>query len=93
MIAETNSNSKTQENAACTLKISDNGIGFRDEENEKIFDLFFQLDAGKHKGSGIGLAICKKIMEMHGGFIKAESAPGKGTVINCYFPTSIARPS
>jgi signal transduction histidine kinase len=87
LIAETNSNQKAQENTAYTiLTVSDNGIGFKEGQNEKIFDLFTQLDGGKHKGSGIGLAICKKLMEMHGGFIKAESDAGKGSSIHCYFP-------
>ncbi|TMI80984.1 MAG: histidine kinase, partial [Bacteroidetes bacterium] len=44
------------------ITVSDNGIGFREEEAETIFELFFQLNTtGTYKGSGIGLAICKKI--------------------------------
>ena len=87
LIADMNANPAAQDNTSYTiLTISDNGIGLKDEDKEKIFELFTQLDEGKHKGAGIGLAICKKIMEMHGGFIKAESEPGKGTSIHCYFP-------
>jgi PAS domain S-box-containing protein len=69
------------------LSISDNGIGFSEQEAEKIFELFFQLNTkGAYKGSGIGLAICKKIMEMHDGFIAAESQPAHGATLSCYFP-------
>lgn len=67
------------------ITVTDNGIGFNNEDAKNVFDLFTQLDT-KHKGSGIGLAICKKIMEMHGGFITAESELNKGTSIHCYFP-------
>jgi PAS domain S-box-containing protein len=67
------------------ITVTDNGIGF--ETTDKIFDLFFQLpDEVKHKGSGMGLAICKKIMEMHGGYITAEAEPGKGSSFHCLFP-------
>jgi PAS domain S-box-containing protein len=69
------------------LSISDNGIGFDEQEAEKIFELFFQLNTkGTYKGSGIGLAICKKIMDMHGGFITAEARPAHGATFSCYFP-------
>ena len=68
------------------ITVTDNGIGFNQEDAGKTFELFTQLET-KHKGSGIGLSICKKIMEMHGGFIMAESSLGKGTSIHCYFPS------
>ena len=67
--------------------VTDNGIGFQQEESDKMFELFYQLSTqGKNKGSGMGLAICKKIMEMHGGFIVAESTPAMGASFQCYFP-------
>jgi signal transduction histidine kinase len=70
------------------LSIKDNGIGIGKEETEKIFEIFYrQPDNGKYKGSGIGLAICRKIMAMHEGYIMAE--PGKeGAVFNCFFPAN-----
>jgi PAS domain S-box-containing protein len=67
------------------ITVTDNGIGF--EITDKIFELFTKLqDEVKHKGSGMGLAICKKIMEMHGGYIIVEAEPGKGASFHCFFP-------
>jgi PAS domain S-box-containing protein len=69
------------------ISVSDNGVGFKQEESEKVFELFSKLnDSSQYKGSGIGLAICKKIMEMHGGFITAAGRPGEGASFYCYFP-------
>ena len=68
------------------VSVIDNGIGFPPEEGEKIFTIFYRLqEKGKHKGSGIGLAICKKIMDLHGGFIASECTP-ECTTFRCYFP-------
>jgi signal transduction histidine kinase len=85
---ELNERPKAANNTAYTVVIiSDNGIGFQQEEMEKMFEFFRQLPIqGKHKGSGMGLAICKKIMEMHGGFILAEGEKEKGASFQCYFP-------
>jgi signal transduction histidine kinase len=69
------------------ISVADNGIGFDDNESEKIFELFYRIPAKiKYKGSGIGLAICKKIMAMHHGFITSEGRPANGAVFSCYFP-------
>jgi PAS domain S-box-containing protein len=60
--------------------VSDNGIGIDKDDMNKVFEIFRRLDtAWEYPGSGIGLAICKKIVERHGGKIWPESAPGKGT--------------
>ena len=67
------------------VSIIDNGIGFDPQEGEKIFTMFYRLhEKGKQKG-GIGLAICKKIMDLHGGFIASECTPAC-TTFKCYFP-------
>ncbi|HET9824459.1 MAG TPA: ATP-binding protein [Chitinophagaceae bacterium] len=64
----------------------DNGIGFDPQEGEKIFTMFYRRhEKGKQKGSGIGLAICKKIMDLHDGFIASECTPDC-TTFKCYFP-------
>ena len=69
------------------LTISDNGIGFNPEYAEKIFIIFQRL-FGKdiYEGTGIGLAICKKIFEKMGGTIYAESIEGEGATFHMIFP-------
>jgi|KBSSwiStaDraftv2_1062776.scaffolds.fasta_scaffold13424_3 signal transduction histidine kinase len=78
----------SKENSYIIISVTDNGTGFTQENSEKIFELFSKLHENDHyRGSGIGLAICKKIMEMHGGFITAEGVPEEGASFHCYFPT------
>lgn len=69
------------------ISFADNGIGFEPEYADKIFQMFQRLHGNTdYPGTGIGLALCKKIMEAHKGFITAESTPGTGSVFHCYFP-------
>jgi signal transduction histidine kinase len=69
------------------ISVTDNGLGFSHEHMQAIFGLFYRIPVhNAPKGSGMGLAICKKIMDLHGGFISAESMPGKGSRFDCYFP-------
>lgn len=69
------------------INVADNGIGFQQEYEHKIFELFKRLH-GKtdYEGTGIGLAICKKIAQKHGGFIRAFGIPGAGAVFSIYLP-------
>jgi light-regulated signal transduction histidine kinase (bacteriophytochrome) len=69
------------------IRISDNGIGFEPRYNEKIFDIFYKLhDRNTYAGTGIGLAICKKILENHHGAITASGEAGRGATFRVYLP-------
>ncbi len=66
----------------------DNGIGFHPDDSKKIFLLFNRLHAkDSYPGTGVGLAICKKIVKNHYGFICADGQPDEGVQIVIYFPT------
>ncbi|MCB0287264.1 MAG: PAS domain S-box protein [Calditrichaeota bacterium] len=68
------------------IQISDNGIGIAAEHAEQVFKPFRRLHSqGKYKGTGIGLSICKKIIERHGGYITIQSEPGKGSTFSIFF--------
>ena len=63
----------------CTVTVADNGIGFKPAYAERIFGIFQRLHGrDEYPGTGIGLATCRKILERHGGTIRASSQPGKG---------------
>ncbi|MDN3655440.1 CHASE3 domain-containing protein [Ferruginibacter paludis] len=69
------------------IAIADNGIGFDQQYEHKIFELFQRLHGrSAYEGTGIGLAICKKIMHNHNGFITASGQTGIGAIFNLYLP-------
>ena len=69
------------------IYIEDNGIGFDQKYAEQIFDMFRRLHSNaEYEGTGIGLALCKKIVEMHNGFISALGRPGEGAVFIVALP-------
>jgi signal transduction histidine kinase len=71
------------------ILFSDNGLGFEQSYADKVFQLFQRVHTdGKHSGTGIGLTICKKIIQNHNGFIKASSEVNVGTLFEIYFPVN-----
>jgi signal transduction histidine kinase len=62
------------------FKVQDNGIGIDMRFKDKVFEIFNRLHSSvNYQGSGIGLAVCKKIVERHGGEVWLESMPNRGT--------------
>ncbi len=71
----------------CHIQYTDNGIGFDTKYKERIFVVFQRLHSKEeYHGTGMGLAICKRIIENHHGFITADGELGKGAIFNVYFP-------
>lgn len=69
------------------VEIADNGSGFEPQQSESIFNVFDRSYESNRKGPGIGLAIARKIMDIHGGFIYAVGEPGNGATFYCCFPS------
>lgn len=68
------------ENPKCQIIVEDNGIDFEEQNLENISAPFQRLHGGsRYEGTGMGLAVCKKTAEYHGGSITAKSAPGVGS--------------
>ncbi len=76
----------------CHIRVTDNGIGFENHFNKRIFEVFQRLHGkDQYPGTGIGLAIVKKIVENHHGVVSATSELGKGTTIDIYIPDDLGR--
>ncbi len=78
-----------RQQTACRIGISDNGIGFDTQYRDRIFAMFQRLHGRHtHEGTGIGLAICRKIVERHNGHITADSLLGQGTTFVVTLPST-----
>ena len=73
--------------------MKDNGIGFEEEYFDKIFGIFQRVHGRQFDGTGIGLAIAKKIVENHQGFIYASSSPGNGATFSILLPKEMQKNS
>jgi signal transduction histidine kinase len=84
--------SAAAKNGSFVVSVSDTGPGIPDEERERIFDKFHQVDSTSTKtkgGTGLGLAIAKEIIEMHGGHIWVESIVGRGSTFRMELPVRV----
>lgn len=71
----------------CKIEVEDNGLGFDEKYLDRIFAVFQRLhNRGSYEGTGIGLAVCRKIAERHGGSITAKSTPGQGSTFIIMLP-------
>lgn len=87
--------SAAQKGNMVLVKVSDNGIGMPVEELQHIFKPFYKLDKARERkagGSGIGLSIVKRIVDLHHARIEVDSEPGAGTTISLWLPLVYAKP-
>ncbi|AKD56055.1 GAF domain-containing sensor histidine kinase [Spirosoma radiotolerans] len=69
------------------IDVADNGIGFDEKYLDRMFQIFQRLHGrGEYAGTGIGLAVCEKVVTNHGGFISASSQAGQGATFSVYLP-------
>ncbi len=71
------------------IRIADRGIGMTPEQLARVCERFYRADtSGKIPGTGLGMSIVREIVELHGGLIDFESAPGAGTTVTLWLPMS-----
>jgi two-component system heavy metal sensor histidine kinase CusS len=69
------------------VTVKDNGAGIEAQHMTRVFDRFYRVDSSRSsKGSGLGLALVKSIMDLHGGTVAMQSEPGRGTLVRLNFP-------
>ena len=76
------------------IRVADTGIGISEEDQEKIFHEFFQADnsfSRRYQGTGLGLALVRRMMSLHGGSVTVTSRRGHGSTFQCLFPDAKAR--
>jgi signal transduction histidine kinase len=78
--------SATREDDAWVVAVSDNGIGIPAEHRTRVFEMFTQVERRSGSGHGVGLSTCQRIVERHGGRIRADSELGAGTTISFTLP-------
>ncbi len=79
----------SSEKEYCHISVSDNGIGFDPQYKDRIFEVFQRLHIkDQFSGTGIGLAIVKKVMDNHHGIISATGVPDGGATFNIYIPAA-----
>jgi PAS domain S-box-containing protein len=87
IIDSTDTNGRAQPGGTCRISVADNGIGFDEKYLDRVFTIFQRLHGrGDYEGTGIGLAVCRKIVERHGGTITARSKPGRGSTFMVSMP-------
>lgn len=93
LAGDADSTGQPAERDLCEIFVEDAGIGFEERYTDRIFGVFQRLH-GRHEypGTGMGLAICRKIVERHGGRITARSAPGEGSTFIVALPRTQAKP-
>lgn len=85
-------NNPASKPATCQITVSDNGIGFDEKYAERIFQPFQRLHGrDQYEGTGMGLTICRKIVERHGGNITARGQPGEGATFTIHLPVRQAQ--